>query len=87
MGFKILYVQIYGKTPEQIYEELSLKPTGQFYETAEAPITGAVLPNSSYLISSDNGIPDESLFTLLSKEASLLVNYVHEGVMVSFASA
>ena len=86
MGFKVLNVLVKGKSLEVICRELSLTQTDRYEEVPDAPITGMNLLNNSYLLSINYGIPDERLLAKLSKDASLITCYVHEGVMISFAS-
>lgn len=86
MGFKVLNILVKGKSPEVICKELLLTQTGRYEEIPEAPITGMNLSNGDYLLSINYGIPNEKLLAKLSKNASLITCYVHEGVMISFAS-
>jgi hypothetical protein len=86
MGFKVLNVLVKGKKAEIVHTELSIFPTDEYDEVPDAPISGMELPNGDYLLGINYGIPNEELLAKLSRNASVVTCYVHEGVMISFAS-
>jgi hypothetical protein len=90
MGFRVQLIAVSGKEPHAIQRDYGVVPTGQREEIPEAPVVGAVLPNGAYLLcinDKDKIVPDDQVFTRLSKGASLIACYVNETAMNSYACA
>ncbi|MHC4252404.1 MAG: hypothetical protein ACYS9X_25070 [Planctomycetota bacterium] len=88
MGFRVLLIAVTDKPPEAVHSDYGVKPTGQYEEIAESPVTGAMLPSGAYLLYiNDEIVPDDHVFNRLSRNASLVACYANETVMGSFASS
>jgi len=90
MGFRVQLIAVSGKEPRAIQRDYGVVPTGQRTELPESPVVGAVLPNGAYLLyinAKDKIVPDDQVFTRLSKDASLIACYANETVMNSYACA
>jgi hypothetical protein len=88
MGFRVLLIAVKAKEPGAIHQEYGVVPTGEREEIPESPVTGAMLPSGSYLLYINDRIdPDNRVFALLSKNASLIACHANETVMNSYASA
>jgi hypothetical protein len=65
-----------------------VKPTGQYEEIAESPVTGAVLHSGAYLLYvNDEVFPDDQVLARLSGNASLIACCANETVIYSFVSS
>lgn len=90
MGVRALLIAISGKEPATIHKELGVVPTQEFWETAESPFNGAILSSGSYLLYINDKqtiVPNDALFSRLSKGAKLLACYVNETSMQSLATS
>ncbi len=90
MGFRVQLIAVSGKEPHAIQHDYRVTPTGQREELPESPVVGAVLANGAYLLYiSDKAkiVPDDQVFSRLSKGASLIACYANETVMTSYACA
>jgi hypothetical protein len=90
MGFRVQLIAVSGKEPRAVQRDYGVVPTGQREEIPESPIVGAVLPNGAYLLyinDKDKIVPDDQVFTRLSKGASLIACCANETVMNSYACA
>jgi hypothetical protein len=90
MGFRVQLIAVTGKGPRTIQCDYGVVPTGQREEIPESPVVGAALPNGAYLLyinDQDKIVPDDKVFLLLSKGASLVACYANETVMNSYACA
>jgi hypothetical protein len=90
MGFRVHLIAVSGKEPRAVQRDYGVVPTGQHAELPEYPVVGAALPNGAYLLfinDKDKIVPDDQVFTRLSKGASLIACYVNETVMHSYACA
>jgi hypothetical protein len=88
MGFRVHLIAIRGKTPEAVRQELGVTPTGEREEISESSITAATLPDGAYLLYFNDPAqfdPDDKLYRRLSKGASLVACFAHEGIMISYA--
>jgi hypothetical protein len=90
MGFRVQLISVTGRDHRTIQREYGVAPTGQREEIPESPIVGAALPNGAYLLyinDQEKIVPDDEVFSRLSKGASLVGCYVNETVMNSYACA
>lgn len=90
MGFRVQLIAVTGKDPRAIQREFGVAPTGEHEEIAESPVVGAALPNGAYLLyinDPDRIVPDDKVFSRLSKGASLIACYANETVMCSYTCA
>jgi hypothetical protein len=88
MGFRVQLIAVSGKKPRAIQRDYGVIPTGQRTELPECPVVGAILSNGAYLLyinDKDKIVPDDQVFTRLSKGASLIACYANETVMQSYA--
>lgn len=86
MGFRVLLMAVSGKEPATIHQEFGVEPTDQYSGHPDPPVSGALLPGGAYLLHvQDRILPDERVFSRLSKDASLVACYANETVMNSLA--
>ena len=86
MGFRVQLIAVRGKAPRSVQRDYGVVPTGRCEEVPESPVVGAVLPSGAYLLFiNDEIIPDDRVFTCLSKNASLVACYANETIMNSYA--
>jgi hypothetical protein len=89
-GGLVQLIAVSGKEPRAIQHDYGEVSTGQHEEILETPVVGTVLPNGAYLLyinDKDKIVPDDQVFTGLSKGASLIACYVNETAMNSHAIA
>ncbi len=94
MGFRLCWMAVKGKAPEDVRNELSLRPTGQRLEFPDSKIAAAELPDGWYLIVWDRDVPDKYLDDISGvalkhisvPDCELVTCFVHEGIMISSAA-
>jgi len=88
VGFRVLLLAVAGKNLDVLCSDYGVTPTGNYEEIPESPVTGAKLPNGSYLLYvNDDIVPDDQVLSILSKDASLISCYVNETVMNCLTSS
>jgi hypothetical protein len=88
MGYRVLLIAVTGKDAETVCAEYGVTPTDEYEEIAESPVTGASLPNGSYLLYINDDItPKDGVFARLSKNASLLACYANETTMDCYVAS
>lgn len=87
MGFNASWLAVRGRPAESVREMMRLKPTGEFEEVPESPVTGIALSTGWYLIfANDFGFIDRAPLSRLSEGAEVVTCAVEEHVMASSAS-
>ena len=93
MGFRLSWVAIHGKSRDEIHRVLAITATGTYEEFPESPCTGALLSDGWYLVVKnceffkDCGFFDnDEQLSKLSDKCVVIMSFVHEGIMVSYAA-
>lgn len=88
MGFSLSWVAVKGGTPQDVLNELCLRPTGARAEIPETAADGAALPGGWYLVVSNRDelkLTEEATLKSLSYLGEAIACFVEEHVMVSTA--
>lgn len=88
MSFRVQLISVSGKDPETIHREYGVRPTGERTEFPDWPVVGGLLPSGDYLLYINDAkkiIPDETVYSSLSRGTSLIACYANETVMNSYA--
>ena len=88
MGYSIAWILVRGKTKEDILAQLALADTGAPDEANESPVSGAALPDGSYLLFFNDmahAATQAPNMTRLSDGCEALGCQVEENVMASAA--
>jgi hypothetical protein len=89
MGFSLSWAAVKGGTPQAVQEAFALRGTGAQEEIPESDITGAELPGGWYmLVSNRDGLrlTEDAKLSRLSRVGEVIMCYVEEHVMCSFAA-
>lgn len=87
MGFRACWLATRGKAPDEVLQQLSLNPTGEFEEVPEASFSRCELRDDWHLVWANNSayLRDRTLRTL-SQSCELVACHFNETVMACGAS-
>ena len=78
MGYHVLMMAIFGKSPSVANREIGFAPINEFHETPASLINGTQLPSGAYLLYLNNVVPQSHYFEKLSLNATLAACYADE---------
>jgi hypothetical protein len=87
VGYSLSWIAVKQSSPEQIHSALGVRPTGKREDFPESPITGAELPNGSYLVVFDREELNDRTLAKYSSSCELIHCFVEEHVMYSTVAA